>query len=127
MSKKKTFSQEYKEKFSHERIREGLITIVSQDKELEDMGWMITDFDVKYRTIVEMFEEETDITLLCYEQEEHYQFSGLGYFDDIKHAREVLFSYCQKTIKDKIENDTDYAKNDLDDEQIEAAEFFKAI
>ncbi len=100
---------------------------VFKDQELEDMGWKITDFDVKYRTLVEMFEEKADITLLCYEQEEPYQFSGLGYFNDIKQAREILFDYCQKTIKDKIANDSDYDKESLDDDQIEAAEFFKAL
>ena len=97
------------------------------DKELEDMGWMITDFNVHYRTLVEMLEEKTDITLVCIENEEPYQFSGMGYFNDIEHARKVMFDYCQLTIKEKISHDPDFAKDELDDDQLKAAEFFKAL
>jgi len=98
---------------------------VFKDQEMEDMGWKITDFDVNYRTLVEMLEVDADVTLLCYEQEEPYQFSGLGYFDDIKQAREVLFNYCRKTIRDKLATDSDYSTDMLDDDQEEAMEFFK--
>ena len=98
---------------------------VFKDTEMEDMGWKVTDFDVTYRTLVEMLEEEADITLLCYEQEEPYQFSGLGYFNDLPQAREILFNYCRKTIRDKLATDPDYAEDMLDDDQEEAMEFFK--
>lgn len=98
---------------------------VFKDQALEDMGWMITDFDVTYRTLVEMFEDKTDVTLLCYEQEEPYQFSGLGYFNDLTHARETLFDYCQNVIKEKLANDSDYRDEMIDDDQEEAMEFFK--
>jgi len=97
---------------------------VFKDQEMEDMGWKVTDFDVTYRTLVEMLEEKADVTLLCYEQEEPYQFSGLGYFDDIKQAREILFDYCRKTIRDKLATDSDYCEDMLDDDQEEAMEFF---
>ncbi len=98
---------------------------VFKDQEMEDMGWKITDFDVSYRTLVEMLEDRADVTLLCYEQEEPYQFSGLGYFDDITQAREILFKYCQEVIKDKLANDSDYSEDMLDEDQEEAIEFFK--
>ena len=97
------------------------------DKEIEDMGWKITDFNVRYRALVEMLEENTDITLLCIENEEPYQFSGMGYFNDVEHARKVMFDHCQSIIKEKISNDPDFAKDELDDDQIEAAEYFKVL
>lgn len=97
------------------------------DKEIEDMGWMITDFNVSYRELVEMFEEKTDITLVCIEHEEPYQFSGMGYFNDLEDARKVMFDHCQAIIQEKMNNDPDFAKDELDDDQLEAAEFFKVI
>ncbi len=97
------------------------------DEEIEDMGWMITDFDVSYRELVEMLEEKADITLICIEKEDPYQFSGMGYFNDVEGTRKVLFDFCQNHIKDKIANDEDYALAGLDDDQLEAAEFFQAI
>lgn len=95
------------------------------DEEIEDMGWMIIDFDVSYRELVEMLEEKADITLICIQSEEPYQSSGMGYFNDIKATRKILFDFCHDTIKDKIANDTDYALDLLDDDQREAVEFFK--
>lgn len=96
-----------------------------KDEELEDMGWMITDFDVSYREIVEFFEEKADVTLLCIETGEPYQFSGMGYFNDIEQARKLFFDFCHDVIKDKIENDPDYAEGWLDEDQEEAVKFFK--
>lgn len=96
------------------------------DKELEDMGWMVTDFNVSYREIVEFFEEKADVTLLCIEQIEPYQFSGLGYLNNVEEARKLLFDFCQSKIKDKLANDSEYKEDWLDDDQREAIEFFKA-
>jgi len=97
------------------------------DDEMEEMGWKITDFDITYRELVEVLEEKADITLVCIEHEEPYQFSGMGYFNDIELARKVLFDFCQAAIKEKISNDPDYAKDSLDDDQLETAEYFKAL
>jgi len=97
---------------------------VFKDNELEDMGWMITDFDVSYRELVEFFEEKADVTLLCIERDEPYQFSGLGYFNDLTQARKLLFDLCKKTIEDKLANDPEYAEDWLDEDQEEAIEFF---
>lgn len=95
------------------------------DKVLEDIGWHATEFNISYRDIVEQFEEKCDGVLLCIEQEEPYQFSGMGFVCDIGRARNLGFEYCAATVKDKLENDEDFAT--LSDDEEEAAEFFKAI
>lgn len=95
------------------------------DKPLEDMGWHATEFNIGYRDIVEQFEHQCEGVLLCIEQEEPYQFSGLGFVFDLEHARKVGLEYCVKTIKEKIANDDDFAT--LSDDEEEAAEFFKAV
>lgn len=95
------------------------------DKELEKIGWHATEFNISYRDIVDQFEKECEGILLCIEQEEPYQFSGLGFLSDLEHVRKTAYSYCATVIKDKIENDSDYST--LTDDEEEAAEFFKAI
>lgn len=96
------------------------------DEEIEDMGWMIIDFDVSYAELLKMLEEKTDVTLVCVESEnDPYRF--MGYFNDIKESRKVLFDFCQNIIKDKIANDVDYALDLLDEDQCEAAEFFQVL
>ncbi|MDD5053378.1 MAG: hypothetical protein PHO27_11655 [Sulfuricurvum sp.] len=95
------------------------------DKPLENMGWHATEFNIGYRDIVEQFERECEGVLLCIEQEEPYQFSGLGFVFDLEHARQIGFEYCVTTIKNKLENDEDFAI--LSDDEEEAAEFFKAL
>lgn len=92
------------------------------DKALEDMGWHATEFNIGYRDIVEQFEEKCEGILLCIEQEEPYQFSGLGFVFDIEHARGIGFEYCVATIKDKLENDEDFAT--LTDDEEEAKAYF---
>jgi len=94
-------------------------------KDLEDIGWQVTEFGVRYRELVEVLEEKCDGTILCIEQEEPYQFSGLGFIADDVQAQKILFDYCQEIVKDKLANDDDYERDDLDDDQEEAVEFFK--
>ncbi len=94
------------------------------NKELENIGWQITEFNVKYRELVEVLEEKCEGTILCIEQEEPYQFSGLGFIADDAQAQKTLFEYCQAIVKEKLDND-DFDRDDLDDDQEEAAEFFK--
>ena len=96
------------------------------NKELENIGWQATEFNINYRTMVEHLEENCEGTLLCIEQEEpSYQFSGLAFFSDDSHAKEVLFNYCQSEAKKLMESDPLYAKDELTDDEEEAAEFFK--
>lgn len=98
------------------------------NKELEEMGWHATEFDITYRELVELIEEKCDGTLLCIEQEEpHYQFSGLGFIAEDKQAQEVVFNYCQEKIKEKMDNDPLYTKENLSDDEEEAASFFKVL
>jgi hypothetical protein len=95
------------------------------NKKLEEYGWHATEFNIGYRDIVEQFEEQCEGILLCIEREEPYQFSGLGFVFDIDHARRIGFEYCVRTIKEKLENDEDFAT--LTDDEEEAAEFFKVL
>lgn len=92
------------------------------DKKLEDMGWHATEFNIGYRDIVERFEEECEGILLCIEQEEPYQFSGLGFVFNIDHARQIGFEYCVEVIKEKLENDEDFAT--LTEDEEEAKDYF---
>jgi len=93
------------------------------DKELEQIGWHATEFNITYRQIVEQFENQCDGIILCIEQEEPYQFSGLGFVSDIEQVRKTAFDYCVSTIKEKLANDPDYAT--LSDDEEEAALYFK--
>ena len=66
--------------------------------------------------------------LLCIEQEApSYQFSGLGFFADESDAYEHAYSYCQAKIKKLIQEDPLFAKETLSDDELEAAEYFKAL
>ncbi len=93
------------------------------DKELEQIGWHATEFNITYREIVEQFENSCDGTVVCIEQEEAYQFSGLGFVSDIEQTRSVAYEYCAAIIRDKIANDPDYKT--LTDDEEEAALYFK--
>jgi hypothetical protein len=95
------------------------------DKALEDMGWHATEFDVKYRTIIDEIESNCDGILFCIEQKEPYQFSGMGFIFDRECAHQRVFNLCQKIIADKIANDEDFTREDLTDDEAQAAEFFK--
>ncbi len=97
------------------------------NKELEDLGWHATEFNISYRELVELIEEKCDGKLLCIEQLEPYQFSGLGFIDDDKLAYDLLYAYCQEKIKNLIEKDEDYAKESLNEDELEAAEYFKVL
>lgn len=94
---------------------------------LEDIGWNVTEFNITYRTLVEVLEEECSGTIFCIEQEEPYQFSGLGFLDDDTQAKEVLYTYCQNQIKKMMSDDPLYTKDNLSDDEEEAAEFFKCL
>lgn len=96
-------------------------------KEMENIGWHASEFNIKYRTLVDVLEEKCDGTLICIEQGEPYQFSGLGFVDDLENARDVLFDFCQREIKRLIAEDKDFAQDNLNDDELEAAEFFKVI
>jgi len=94
---------------------------------IEDIGWNATEFNINYREIVEFLEEQCEGTLLCIEQEEPYQFSGLGFLNEKEKAAQALFSYVQGKISTLMESDTDYKKENLTDDEAEAATFFQLL
>jgi hypothetical protein len=96
-------------------------------KEMEEIGWHASEFGITYRTLVDVLEERCEGTLICIEQEDPYQFSGLGFVEDPDKARDILFDYCHKEVKRLIAEDEDYKEEKLSDDEREAAEFFKAI
>jgi hypothetical protein len=93
-------------------------------KDLEDIGWNATEFNISYRTLVDVLEAQCEGTLICIEQEEPYQFSGLGFLSDNPHAKKVLFEYCQNEITRLMQEESHFAKEKLTDDEKEAAEFF---
>jgi len=95
------------------------------DKELESIGWHATEFHIPYREIVEQLEANCDGILLCIEQEEPYQFSGMGFIWDMERARMIAYNHCVEQIKEKIAHDDEFAT--LTDDEQEAAEFFKVV
>ncbi len=93
-------------------------------KEMEDIGWHAAEFNINYRTLVELLEEKCEGTLICIEQENPYQFSGLGFIADHKHATQTLFTYCQNEIQRLVNEDEDFEKENLTEDEEAAAEFF---
>lgn len=97
------------------------------DKDLEEIGWNATEFNIRYRELVELLEEKADGIILCIEQEEPYQFSGFGFLSDNQQAKEIMYKYCQDIVKDKLANDEDFMEANLEDDEAFAASFFKAL
>jgi len=97
------------------------------DERLEEMGWHATDFDIDYRDMVDELEEKAEGLLFCIEQEEPFQFSGLGYIFNIAEAREILFAYCQKVIREKMADDPLFAPDSLTDDEEAAAKLFECL
>ena len=95
------------------------------DKGMEQVGWYGDEFNVDYREMVEELEAKADGITLCIEQEEPYQFSGLGIIFDVEGAKNILFDFCQAKAKEKVATDPEFALDNLTDDEEEAAEFFK--
>jgi len=108
----------------HDTCENGLTEFL--DETLENMGWMIIDFDVTYKEMLEFLEKNVSTTLLYIQSDEPYYFNSIGYFDDIKTTTEIFFTYCQEKIQDKLANDPDYTYDYLDEDQQEAVAYFKA-
>jgi hypothetical protein len=97
------------------------------DKTLEDIGWHATEFNINYREIVEVIETQCEGIIFCIEQIEPYQFSGLGFITDLECARKKVFEFCHNNIIEKMATDDIFAKENLTDDEEEAAIFFKAL
>jgi len=94
------------------------------NKDLEEIGWQATEYNISYRQLVELLEEKVDGVTLCIEQEEPYQFSGFGFITNNAQAKDVMYEYCKNIVKDKLENDDNFKEEYLEDDQFEAKEFF---
>ncbi len=98
------------------------------DKKLEEIGWHADEFEIKYRELIEVLEENCDGTLLCIEQEKpSYHFSGLGFVDDKGAAYELLYKYVREKIKEKMASDSLFAPDNLSEDEKEAARYFKLL
>jgi len=99
------------------------------DKELEQIGWYATDFDITYRDIVNVIEQsECDMILLCSEiDEDYYLFNGLAFINDIECARDRVRDFVITKINNKLSNDSLYKRDELNDDQLEALEYFNLL
>ena len=96
--------------------------------DIEEIGWQATEFNINYRNIVEMLEEKCEGYTICIEQEEpQYQFSGLGFLTDDKHATEMAFEFAKAHVEHMIATHEDFKRELLTDEEEEAAKFFGLV
>jgi len=95
------------------------------NKDLEEIGWQATEFNIDYRNIVEELESKCDGYILCIEQEEpNYQFSGLGFLTDDAQAVKIAFEFAKNHVKHMIETHEDFEREHLTEDEEEAAKFF---
>ncbi len=97
------------------------------DSELEDMSWHGDEFNIKNRDISDIIEKECEGTLFCLHKEEPFIFSSLIFIDDMVSAREVTRKHLTTIIEDKIQNDPDFKREGLTNDEEEAALFFNII
>ncbi len=95
------------------------------DSELETIGWHAAEFGITYRELVDIIEDHCDGLLLCIEREgENYQFSGMGFIDDMPCARTRCFDHCVRRITETLEKDASYTEANLTGDEKEALAFF---
>ncbi len=95
------------------------------NKDLEEIGWQATEFNINYRDLAEHLEEKCEGITLCIEQEEpQYQFSGLGFVFDDKDAQKVMFEYAKNHVKHMMDTHEDFKRDSLTDDEEDAAKFF---
>lgn len=99
-----------------------------KDKELEEMGWQVTEFGLLYRDIVDQLEARCDGILFCIENEgEHYQFSGMGFITDMECARSTTYEFCKAHVEKALSPEGDFSTGELSDDEKAAARFFGVI
>ena len=95
------------------------------NKDLEEIGWQATEFNIKYRDLVDELEAKCEGYVLCIEQEEpSYQFSGLGFLTNDEEAYKVLFAYAKAHVQKMLDTHEDFKRELLTEDEEEAAEFF---
>lgn len=94
------------------------------DKELEEMSWHSTEFGISNREISEVIEEGCEGVLFCIHREAPFIFSSLIYIHDIECARMKVRAAIKEMITKKIENDPEYKRENLTEDEVEAAAYF---
>jgi len=98
------------------------------EKELEELGWYADEFEITYRELVDLIEKECEGIILCIEQEKpDYRFSGLGFIKDPQEAYKTMYTYTQQKIKEIIKTDPLFFADKLNDDEEEAAKYFKVL
>ncbi len=97
------------------------------DEVLEDMSWHSVEFGITNRYIADEIEKSCDGILFSLHRDEPFHFSALGYIKDIECAREITKKLIVTTIKEKIENDPEFKRENLTDDEVEAAEYFGVL
>ena len=95
------------------------------NKDLEEIGWQATEFNIDYRNLAEHLEEKCEGITLCIEQEEpQYQFSGLGFVFDDEDAQKVMFAYAKNHVQNMMDTHEEFKIDTLTDDEEDAAKFF---
>lgn len=97
------------------------------DKELEEMSWHATEFGITNRDISDVIEQECEGTLFCIHKEKPFMFSSLIFIDDFTCAREKVRTYIKEKISDEIANNKEFSRENLTDDEAEAARYFEVI
>ncbi len=95
--------------------------------DMEEIGWHATEFNITYRELAEVLESRCDGILLCIEQEEPYQFSGLGFVYDLYDGKNKMYEFAQRKVKELLEEADEFEANFLEQDELQAAQFFKAL
>ena len=94
------------------------------DKELEEMSWHSTEFGINNREISDVIEAGCEGVLFCIHKETPFMFSSLIFIQDIECARAKVREAVKAMIADKINNDPEFKRENLTDDEEEAAAFF---
>ncbi len=87
------------------------------DKDIEDIGWYATPFDIAYRTMSDFIEDNCAGTFVFYEND--ISFSGFVVVEDKKDVYTKLFKFVSELIEKRLSS-----IEELDSDQEEALEFF---
>lgn len=88
---------------------------------IENIGWNAVALNITYREISDFIEKNCEGTFLFYDNGMH--FNGFVVVHDIDEVETKLRIFINELIQNKIKNE-ELDLNDLDDDQIEAFEFF---
>ncbi|MDA7817814.1 hypothetical protein N9A28_06455 [Sulfurimonas sp.] len=81
------------------------------DKELEDINWHANIFDITYVELTKVLKEKSDDGTITNQEE----------------AKNLLFDFCKKKVLNMVQNDSDFAEGNLEDDEAFAASFFEVL